>query len=113
MTTRKELKDQAKLKKSPMGVFQIRNLTSGKVLIDNSVDMTARWNRHKAELKFGSHQNKALLADWKEQGEENFVFEVLSELEAKEDTQANYSKELATLEKLILDELNLSDDSRY
>ncbi|WP_298285069.1 hypothetical protein [uncultured Lutibacter sp.] len=46
--------------KPPMGVFQIKNLNTNKVLIDSSIDMVFKWNRHKMELKFGNHRNKKL-----------------------------------------------------
>ncbi|MFD0761644.1 hypothetical protein ACFQZW_06080 [Lutibacter aestuarii] len=46
--------------KPPMGVFQIKNLNTNKVLIDSSIDMVFKWNRHKMELKFGTHRNKKL-----------------------------------------------------
>ena len=113
MKTRKELQDEYKQLKPPMGVFQIRNTSNGKVLIDSSVDMKSRWNRHRMELKFGKHQNLALQNDWNEQGEENFVFEVLSEIEPKDGDKVDYPKELSTLQSMIAEDLNLDDDQVY
>ena len=113
MKTRKELKDEYKQMKPPMGVFQIRNTSTDRVLIDNSTDMKSRWNRHRMELKFGSHQNKVLQKDWNDQGEESFVFEVLSEIEPKESEKVDYLKELATLQNMIIEDLNLDDDKMY
>ena len=113
MKTKKQLKDEYKQMKFPMGVFQIRNLTNDKVMIDNSVDMLSKWNRHKLELNFGSHRNVALQKDWSEKGESNFVFEVLSELKSKDGEVINYNKELRELQKMVLEELNISDDLIY
>ena len=96
-----------------MGVFQIRNTSSDKVLIDSSVDMKSKWNRHRMELKFGKHQNLALQKDWNEQGEESFVFEVLSEIEPKENEKVDYNRELATLQSMIVEDLSLDDDKSY
>ena len=113
MKTKKELKDEYKQMKFPMGVFQIRNLTNDRVMIDNSVDMLSKWNRHKLELNFGSHRNVALQKDWSEKGENNFVFEVLSELKSKEGEVVNYNKELRELQKMVIEELNISDGLIY
>lgn len=104
MKTNKELKEEYKQMKFPMGVFQIRNVKNGKVFIDSSTNMNAKWNRHKVQLGVGNNWMTELQSDWKEFGEENFVFEVLSELEEKEGGDADYKKELAVLEEMILDD---------
>ncbi len=91
MKTKKELKEKYKQMKIPMGVFQIKNIKNNKVFIDRSVDMESKWNRHKMELKFGSHRNKGFQKDWIEYGEESFVFEVLSELKKSEKETIDYT----------------------
>ncbi|WP_299314781.1 GIY-YIG nuclease family protein [uncultured Aquimarina sp.] len=111
MKTKKELKEEYKQMKIPMGVFQIKNKVSNKVLIDNSIDMESKWNRHKMELKFGNHRNRTFQKDWNEYGENNFDFEVLSELKNNEEENVNYNKELKTLENMMIEELNI--ESRY
>jgi len=113
MKTKKELKDEYKQSKPQMGVFSIRNLENNKVYIDHGLDVAAKWNRHKMELKFGSHKNKALQSDWKNLGEEQFRFEVLSTLEHKEDQFVDYQKELKLLQRIVIDELNLSEEMSY
>ena len=113
MNTKKELKEKYKQMKSPMGVFQIKNITNNMTLIDNSIDMMSKWNRHKMELKFGNHRNRALQKDWNEKGEDNFVFEVLSELESKDDENINYQKELQILQNMVIEELNIKDENIY
>jgi len=107
MKTKKELKAAYKQMKIPMGVFQIKNIENNKVLIDHSIDMESKWNRHKIELKFGNHRNRSLQKDWNEYGEESFVFEVLSELKKREEENINYNKELKTLQDLVIEELNI------
>lgn len=97
--------------KFPMGVFQIRNISNNKYLIDHSVDMESKWNRHRMELKFGNHRNKNLQSDWNKYGEANFVFEVLSELRDNENSDINYKKELKILHELVIEENNI--DNRY
>jgi hypothetical protein len=113
MKSKKELKDEYKQMKFPMGVFQIRNLSNNKVLIDNSTDMLSKWNRHQMELRFGSHKSRELQNDWNESGADNFVFEVLSELKSDDENITNYPKELKSLQEMVIDQLNLPEGSRY
>lgn len=111
MKTKKELREEYKQMEIPMGVFQIKCTVNEKSLIDNGMDMESKWNRHKMELKLGSHRNKDLQNDWTKYGEDKFVFEVLSELKKSEDGQINYSKELKTLQDMVIEELKI--ESRY
>lgn len=113
MKTKKELKEAYKQHTFQMGVFQLRNLTNSKVFIDCSTDVRSKWNRIKMELNYGTHKNRALLSDWKEFGEQNFAFEMLSELEKDDDKQLNYAKELQLLQKMLIEELNLPEEMRY
>lgn len=83
-----------------MGVYRIRNTGNDKSYIGFSTDLPARINRHKAELKFGSHRNLELLGEWKALGESSFEFEVLDELDHNEDSQANPEEELRILAKM-------------
>ena len=109
MKTKKELKEAYKQMKIPMGVFQIKNIRNSKVLIDYSIDMESKWNRHKMELKFGNHRNRNFQKDWNEYGEENFVFDVLSELKKSEEGNINYNKELKILQDMVIEELNIEN----
>jgi len=109
MKTKKELKKEYKQMEPPMGVFQIRNLINNKVFIDSGVDMKAKWNRHKAELRFRNHRNKLLQEEWNEYGENNFIFEVLSELEKKDEPHINYQKELKLLQEMVIAEMDIQN----
>ena len=102
--TKKELKNQYKETKFPMGVFQIKNQFNGKILLDSGLNMPAKWKRHLTELKFGSHRNKVLQQEWKQFGATAFVYEVVAELEYK-DPMEDYGKEVAVLEAMYLEEL--------
>ena len=113
MKSHKELRDAYKQMKFPMGVFQIKNVSNNRVFIDSSTDMLSKWNRHKTELRFGGHRNKALQKDWKEYGEGNFVFEILTELKPSEGQNGSFARELKLLETLILEELALPEGMRY
>ncbi|MBI1227088.1 MAG: GIY-YIG nuclease family protein [Bacteroidetes bacterium] len=103
--TRKELIAEYKNLKPRIGVFQIRNTTNGKVLIEGSTNLDKIWNRHSTELRFGNHRNKALQQDWNEFGEHSFVFEILSEIAQPEDNSPfDAGREVKMLEKLFLEE---------
>jgi len=113
MKTKKELKEAYKQKKPMTGVFQILNKVNGMVLIEGSTDITSKWNRHRTELRFGSHRNKQLQKDWKEHGEENFIFSVLSELEIKEDENLDLNNEVKLLQEMLEEEMNIQEEMRY
>ncbi|GAA5219684.1 hypothetical protein GCM10025777_03140 [Membranihabitans marinus] len=113
MKSRKELVAEYQQMKKPIGVFQIRNLSNGKVFIDSSNNITSKWNRHKMELKFGSHRHKTLQNDWNDLGEDQFVLEFLSELKIEDDDDVNIERELQLLFDMVVEELNLSVDQRY
>jgi len=113
MKTNKELKAEYKQMKFPMGVFQIRNKVNGKILIDKSTNMNAKWNRHRLQLSVGSNFAQELQNDWKLYGEENFEFEVLSFLEEKEGSNMDYKDELELLEEMIIAEKQPFGDKGY
>ncbi len=105
MKSKKELKETYKQMKFPMGVFQIRNAANDKILVGSSNNLNAIWNRHRVQLRFGSHRNAAMQSDWKTFGEDNFKFEILAHLEEKEGELLDANKELKTLETMYLEEL--------
>ena len=100
---------------TPMGIYALRHLESGKVLLGWSLDVQALLNRSKFELEHGSHANKALQADWREYGPEAFELVVLDELEPRleEPTKATYRKELEALYALWLEELQPFGERAY
>ncbi|MBE0564487.1 MAG: metalloregulator ArsR/SmtB family transcription factor [Krumholzibacteria bacterium] len=58
------------------GIYGIRNLRSGRLLLGSALNLHGPLNRHRAQLGFGSHPCPALQADWNELGPEAFSFEV-------------------------------------
>ena len=113
MKTKKELKEAYKQKKPVAGIFQLQNKVSGKVLIEGSPNAISKWNRHRTELRFGSHRNKQLQNDWNTQGEDSFIFSLISELKIKEGESIDLKTELALLKELVMEELNIHDDMIY
>jgi hypothetical protein len=62
------------------GVFRVRNLTNQKSLVGASADVPSMLNRERAQLRTGTHMNRALQADWNALGPEAFAFEILDTL---------------------------------
>lgn len=113
MKTKKQLKEEYKLLKFRVGVFQIRNIVNNKIYVDSSVNLDAIWNRHRTQLRFGVHPNALLQADWNEYGEENFRYEIIQELIMKEDDKVNPASELKLLETLVMEELQPFEERGY
>lgn len=89
-----------------MGILQIRNLVDGRTLIMRSIDLPARINRERAQLRLGSHRHAALQADWRQLGADVFAFEVLDTLTPPEDrTGYDAASELAVLEGLWVERI--------
>lgn len=81
----------------PMGLYRIRNTRNDKSFVGFSTDLRARINRHKAELRLGSHRTRELQEEWKLFGESSFQFEVLDELSREEDSKVSPTEELGLL----------------
>ncbi len=115
MKSKKELLQEYKQKVFRMGVFQIRNTVNNKILVESSPNLDAIWNRHRIELKFGSHRNLGLQADWAAHGEQNFDYEILEELDMEqiEAKQLDPNKEIKLLEQLYLEELQPYNERGY
>jgi hypothetical protein len=113
MKSKKEIKDEYKTKKFKIGVFQIRNTVNGKIYLDGSLDLDAIWNRSRMELNFGTHGNSELQKEWKEFGEANFKYEILSEIEQKDEIKIDYNKEVKQLTEMFIDELKPFADKGY
>tara|TARA_R110001599_G_scaffold236731_1_gene436085 strand:+ start:282 stop:887 length:606 start_codon:yes stop_codon:yes gene_type:complete len=62
------------------GVYIIRNLKENKVYIGESYAIENRWYSHKSALKKNTRVNKRLKQDWDRLGEENFEFQIITDL---------------------------------
>jgi len=113
MKTRKELKEEYKQKRPIAGVFQIKNQENGMILIDASTNIMAKWNRHKTELRFGSHRNHKLQADWNQFGEEKFKASIISKVKTKEAEMYDLRTDVAIMFEQVLKKLNLKVEMKY
>ncbi len=112
--TKKELINEYKQQKQPMGVFRIRNTVTGKIFVGSTMNLAAMWNRLRLQLDTGSHPIADLQNDWKQLGEQAFKYETVSELEHKEtEATADYQAELKLLEKMCIEELQPFGEKGY
>ncbi len=91
---RKELVNRYKLSFPSMGIFSIRNKTTGRQLIGQSTNLNGALNRHRLELRQGVHRNRALMADWHLLGEDQFAFEIIEQLRQRPEPGFDYASEL-------------------
>ena len=96
-----------------MGVYQIKNIVNGKILIGSSVNLPGILNRFKAELKMGSCRNIALQNEWKQFGPEAFEFKAIEILEPKDNPAYDPTEDLHVLEELWTEKLRPFGDRGY
>jgi len=113
MKTRKEIKEEYKLKKFRMGVYQIKNKLNQKIFIGSSPDLDAKWNSQKFQLNAGLHPNFELQKDWTEHGEQNFTYEILELLNDEDFNATQIRKELKKLEDRFIEKLQPFGDHGY
>jgi type II secretory pathway component PulK len=113
MIDREKAKKEYKQTLTPMGIFQIKNMRSGKIFIGKAMNLLGIIKRHQFQLDMGSHQSKELQRDWQELGAEQFSVEILDQLAPKEDPAYNYNNDLATLEEMWLEKLQPYDEKGY
>jgi group I intron endonuclease len=111
--TRKEIHREYKERVKPSGVFQIRNLSNGKVLLGSSLNLEGPLNKHRFMLKINSHPNRELQKDWNELGPEQFSFEILETVQIRDHPHFNLKDELTLLEEIWLEKLQPFGERGY
>ncbi len=111
--SRRELNREYTERVKPAGVYQVKNLANGKVLLGSSLNLEGPLNRHKFMLKIGGHLNKDLQKDWDELGAEKFAFEILEQVQVKDDPNFNLKDELTLLEMIWLEKLQPFGERGY
>ncbi len=113
MLSRKDIKRAYKERKKPAGVFQVKNMVNGKILLGSSLNLEGVFNGHRFKLSAGRHPNGALQADWDAFGQEKFVFETLEVVQEKDDPDFNLNDELTLLEQIWLEKLRPFGERGY
>ena len=111
--SRKEIHQTYKEHVKPAGVFMVNDKVNGKVLLGSSLNLEGPLNKHRFMLKIGSHLNKTLQKDWDEFGPDNFVFEILEEVEVQDNPNFNLQDELTLLEQIWLEKLQPVGERGY
>ena len=105
MKSKQDIKREYKERQKPAGVFQVKNIANGKVLLGSSLNLEGPLNGHKFLLTIGQHRNEALQKEWNEYGPDKFVFEILETVKVKDDPNFNLAAELKLLEQIWLEKL--------
>ncbi len=88
------------------GVYQVRNLLTGRVLLASGVDLVAAQNRFTFAVSTNSCVYHDLVGDWRTYGAEAFVFEELERLARGDDqTPASFAADIKVLEALWREKL--------
>ena len=109
----KELTQEYKSALRPLGVFLIRNNKTDRVFLGCGIDLRGTINRHRFQLSTGNHPNRELQADWNQLGANNFAFEVIEELQPRNETSFDSKRELEFMEKMWLDKLKPYGERGY
>jgi hypothetical protein len=113
MQRRKEINRAYQERVKPSGVFQVRNLANGKVLLGSSLNLEGPLNKHRFMLQINSHPNRELQKDWNEFGPGQFTFEILETIPVKDDPNFNLKDELTLLEEIWLEKLQPFGERGY
>src|SRR5689334_10842567 len=113
MQRRKEINRAYQERVKPSGVFQVRNLANGKVLLGSSLNLEGPLNKHRFMLQINSHPNKELQKDWNEFGPDQFTFEILETIPVKDDPNFNLKDEMTLLEEIWLEKLQPFGERGY
>jgi group I intron endonuclease len=111
--TRAELRRAYKEAPRQAGIFQVKNLRNGKVLLGSSANLHGPLNKHRFMLSIGRHDNAALQDDWNRLGAEAFVFEILEVIPPKDDPAFCLEDELTLLEQIWLEKLQPFGERGY
>ena len=110
---RKEINREYQERVKPSGVFQVKNLANGKVLLGSSLNLVGPLNKHRFMLRINSHPNKELQKDWNELGEDQFSFEILEVVQVPDNPNFNLNDELTLLEEIWLEKLQPFGECGY
>jgi hypothetical protein len=83
-----------------MGIYAIRDRSSGYLLLGASRNVCAALNRARFELGTRKYADCVLQAEWNRLGAEGLVFEVLELVKEKVDADFDYAGELKALEQV-------------
>jgi hypothetical protein len=114
MKTKKELRNEYKLMKFRVGIFQIINKRENKIFLQTTSDMDRAFNSDKFQLNAGMHSNKDLQNDWNKFGPESFEFKILDELTTNDtESPEKIKKDIKELMEIHKNEMQLNGQQLY
>jgi group I intron endonuclease len=111
--SRAEIKRAYKEMPRQAGIFQVKNLKNGKILLGSSTNLHGPLNKHRFMLSIGRHDNQVLQNDWNQFGPDAFVFEILEVVKPSDDPSFSVEDELALLEQIWIEKLQPFGDRGY
>ncbi|MGE5415435.1 MAG: GIY-YIG nuclease family protein [Acidobacteriota bacterium] len=99
MDKKRELKQQYKQMKHPMGIFIVRCKLNNKCYLQTTQDLRGVMNGALARLHSGFHPFVELQKEWTEFGADNFTMEILEQLEY-DDSKIDYTDDLELLQMM-------------
>lgn len=112
MNRKQELKMLYKETKTEAGIYQIKNVRNGKVLIESTRNLKTI-NGKKFTMQQGNHSNPLLQKELREYGADAFEFEVLEVLKPKDDPYFDLPDALAKLENKWLEQVQPYGERGY
>jgi hypothetical protein len=103
--TRSELKKQYRETPPPIGVYAIRSLSSGRLIVEASMNVHAAMNRARFELDRKSYRDKQLQTEWVSLGPDSCRFEIIDLVKQRDDPAFDAKAELAGLLAMWREEL--------
>lgn len=110
---RKELLRRYKETPPAAGVWAVRNLESGKMLLGKSANLPGMLNRQRFQLEMGGHPVQELQSDWNTLGPDAFAIEVLDTLEPSDDPESDPAEDLGALLEMWQERLGLPAEKIY
>lgn len=112
MNRKQELKMLYKETKTQAGVYQVKNVQNGKVLVESTRNLKTM-NGKKFMMQQGNHPNPLLQKELKEYGVDAFRFEVLEVLEPKDEPYFDLADALEKLENKWLEQVQPYGERGY
>jgi hypothetical protein len=111
---RKDLKRAYKETEVQAGIWIVRNLKNGKILLGAAENIGSRLSRHRFALETRRHECSDLQLDWDREGGESFSFEMGEVLEKpKDNVFFDIPGELKKMEKVYLEKLKPYGERGY
>ena len=111
--TQRELRRRYKEDPPTGGVYAIRNLANGRLLVGSSANPEGALHRARFELQLGGHRDRLLQQDWQQFGPDAFRFELVDRLKQNEDPAFDARAELQGLLALWRAELGAEHLAGY